>query len=455
MPRVKRILFRPDMLPRFLQEPFRKIQDSPLGSRLASGVLWSISGGAASRLFALFVAIIVARIIGKREFGELGIIQSTVGVFGLVAAFGMDTTTMKYVAEFRTKDPSKTGRIIKLAEVVSASVGLFICLTFIIVSPWVAASVLAAPHLTPLLRAGSILLFCGAVNSSQTGSLAGFEAFKDIMVINVITAIFSFCASLLGVFLLGLQGVVYAMIGTMIVTLAINQFALKKVARRSNVRLSYAHCLQERGIITGFSVPAMLSGIIVMSATWLCSALLVNTPHGYEEMGVYNAASVWKAPILFFPSAFATIFLSILSNLLGEKRQGSYNKVLRTYLILNTGIAVVVACIIAAFSNTIMSVYGNGFSSGGGVLMIFAFASIPLAMGNVLDNAISSHGKAWGSFVINFFWAALCIGLTWFLLDMGARGLVLALLGSYIVLVIARGVYLYGSLMRKVEKAIP
>lgn len=453
MPTIKQFFLYPGKLPQVLQEPLRKIQDSPLGSRLASGVLWSTSGGAASRVLALFTAIIVARIIGKQEFGELGIIQSTVGVFGLVAAFGMDTTTMKYVAEFRTKDPLKTGRIIKLAEVVSASVGMFICLAFIIVSPWVATSILASPHLTPLLRAGSVLLFCGAVNSSQTGSLAGFEAFKTIMVINIVTAIFSFCATLLGVFYLGLQGVVYAMIGTMVVTLAINQFALKKVARRSNVQLSYAHCLQERDIITRFSVPAMLSGIVVMAATWLCSALLVNTPHGYEEMGLYNAASVWKAPILFFPSAFSTIFLSILSNLLGEKDQRSYDKVLRYYLILNAGIALVVAFIIVVFSHSIMSVYGNGFSGGGSVLALFALASVPLAIGNVLDNAISSHGKAWVSLIINFAWASLCIGLTWMLLSMGAKGLVVALLASYVMLVIGRGVYLYGGLLRRIGKA--
>src|SRR5208283_3682077 len=121
---MKRALFRTEMLPLVFQESLRKIQGSELGSRLASGLLWSTSGGAASRVLALFTAVIVARIIGKTEFGELGIIQSTVGVFGLVAAFGMDTTTMKYVAEFRTKDPAKTGRIIKLAEIVSASVGM-------------------------------------------------------------------------------------------------------------------------------------------------------------------------------------------------------------------------------------------------------------------------------------------------------------------------------------------
>lgn len=454
MRKLKQLLLRRGMVPRILIDFLQRISDSPLRSRVASGVFWSVSGGGASRLLALLSAVVIARIIGRKEFGELGIIQNTVGVFSLVAAFGMDTTTMKYVAEFRSKDPARTGRIIRLAEMVSAGVGLSIALVFVVLSPWVAGSILAAPHLKPLLQVGAVLLFCGAVNSSQTGSLAGFEAFKTIMIINVITGAISFTTSLIGVYYLGLQGVVYAMIATMAVTLAINHIMVGRVAKRSNVVLSYRSSFQERSIIMKFSLPAMLSGIVVMAATWLSTAMLVNSPFGYEEMGMYNAANVWKAPILFFPSVFATIFLSIMSNLAGEKNQESYDKVLKYYLVLNGGIALVVAAVIALFSSSIMSVYGSEFSGGGIVLMILALASIPVAVGNVLDNAISSHGKAWVSLVINSAWACVCIGLTWALLGWGAKGLVTALGISYALLALGRGSYLYGALLAR-SRAVP
>jgi len=116
---IKDFFYSQDSYPRVIRQLYRRVSDSPLGYRLASGSLWSVYGGGATRILGLISAIVVARTMGKKEFGELGIIQSTVGVFGLVAAFGMDTTTMKYVAQFRMKDPAKTGRIIKLAELVS------------------------------------------------------------------------------------------------------------------------------------------------------------------------------------------------------------------------------------------------------------------------------------------------------------------------------------------------
>ena len=54
-----------------------------------------------SRALSLAAAILVARTLGKVVYGELGIIQSTVGMFGTLAGFGMGTTSSKFVAEFR------------------------------------------------------------------------------------------------------------------------------------------------------------------------------------------------------------------------------------------------------------------------------------------------------------------------------------------------------------------
>src|SRR3989304_3485614 len=137
MSNLKQFISRSSLVPRGLSRYLQRMSDSPLGYRLASGILWSVSGGGASRILALLTAIVVARMLGKKEFGELGVMQNTVGVFGLVAAFGMDTTTMKNVAEFRAKDPQRTGRIIRLAELASVTVGLCITLVFIFLSPWV------------------------------------------------------------------------------------------------------------------------------------------------------------------------------------------------------------------------------------------------------------------------------------------------------------------------------
>ena len=42
-------------------------------------------------------------------------IQSTVGMFGVFAGFGLGLTATKHVAEFRQSDPDRAGRIIGLS----------------------------------------------------------------------------------------------------------------------------------------------------------------------------------------------------------------------------------------------------------------------------------------------------------------------------------------------------
>src|SRR5579862_8179977 len=113
-----------------------RIESTPIGKRLLHGAFWSTAGTVAARALALVAAVLAARIVGKTHYGELGIIQSTVGMFGTLAGFGMGTTTAKFVAELRGKDPEKAGRIIALSSLVSWLASSALAIGLIILSSW-------------------------------------------------------------------------------------------------------------------------------------------------------------------------------------------------------------------------------------------------------------------------------------------------------------------------------
>ena len=79
----------------------KHLPSGSLRSRLADGVLWSFTGAAISRGLNLLAMVLVARMVGKVGFGELGTVQSTVGMFAVFAGFGMGITATKHVAELR------------------------------------------------------------------------------------------------------------------------------------------------------------------------------------------------------------------------------------------------------------------------------------------------------------------------------------------------------------------
>src|SRR5664280_450460 len=105
-----------NVTPPALEGLWTRLESSPVGGRLLRGAFWSMAGTMVSRALALAASVLAARIIGKTVYGELGIIQSTVGMFGALAGFGMGTTASKFVAELRGKDPAKAGRIIALSS---------------------------------------------------------------------------------------------------------------------------------------------------------------------------------------------------------------------------------------------------------------------------------------------------------------------------------------------------
>jgi len=98
--------------PDFLHPVLDRVEASEIGYRLAKGVFWSMASAVISRGLMLAASVLVARMLGKTGFGELGMIRSTVGMFGVFAGFGLGLTATKHVAEFRSSDPARAGRII-------------------------------------------------------------------------------------------------------------------------------------------------------------------------------------------------------------------------------------------------------------------------------------------------------------------------------------------------------
>lgn len=420
------------ILPTSLHQYVKRIEDSPLGYRLAKGAFWSLTGTSISRGLALLASILVARMLGKTGFGELGIIQNTVGMFGVFSGFGMGLTATKYVAEFKLKAPDKAGRIMALSGIVAVISGGIMAIALIIFAPWLSAHTLAAPHLSRLLQVSAGLLFLTALNGAQTGALAGFEAFKIIAYVNLIGGITAFPLMVGGAYLYGLQGTICGLVASAGINWLLNHIALRTEARKARVPFSFNGCFQEWQVLWSFSLPAVLAGVMTGPVTWACSAMVVNQPNGYADMGVYNAANQWQMAISFIPSTLGAIILPILSSLYGTDNK-RYNKVLWLNIILNTTVALIVALPIAGLSSFIMEGYGSGFQEGRRVLILLSAVSVITTTLSVIGQSISSMGKMWNGFCLNAIWAVTLVGSSWFLTKAGAIGLALAIFIAYSV----------------------
>jgi O-antigen/teichoic acid export membrane protein len=435
--------------PPFLQGMKDRILASPLAYRLARGAFWSLVGSLISRGMGLVAGILVARLLGKHDYGQLGMVQSTTGMFGIFAGFGMGLTANKHVAEFRNTDQARAGRIICLSSLISWGTGGVLTLFLLAFAPWLASHTLGTPSMTNLLRIGALLLLLGGVNGAQTGALSGFEAFKTIARINLITGLLSFPITLAGACFGGVAGSIWALVVNLGVNCVMNFVALRKEAARAGVPLSYRQCTREWPVLWSFSVPAVLCGAIAAPVTWAASAWLVNQPDGYAQMGIFNAVyRIRIVPEMMLNMLLAPL-LPVLSETFSSGNVQAYRKAAQSALAVSLMVSVPFALMQIAVPALTLLPYGHGYAGHASVVQWSMFDLALMGLFNPLMNQIVvSMNRMWLGFSYSVGFSIVYGALAFVLVPRhGAAGLAAAGILAHVICIGPYLFYVYRSKM--------
>lgn len=417
--------------PSFCRPLIERIEASPLAYRFLRGAFWSLAGAIIARGLALLASILVARMLGKSGFGELGIIQITIGMFGTFAGFGLGMTATKFIAQYRTTDPLKAGRIRALSSLFAWATSGVTSVILYIFAPWLAEHTLAAPQLAGFLQIGSLYLLLTAVNGAQIGALSGFEAFKAIANISLWSGLANFPLMVGGVYIDGIRGAIWALVIAAGVNWLLNHIAIRKECAKACVPYSYKGCWIEKPILWRFSIPAMVSSMFFAPTEWVLNAMIVNQPGGYGQIGLFNAAKQWQLLILYLPGVISNTTLPILSNLLGEGNRGQFNKMVAINTLILTGTALATALPIAIFSGYIMGAYGHDFTVGKNVLLLVTVYSVLWAANIVTGQVLWSTGSSKLAMILAALRAGILLGTFYFITPKNAYGLALAFTITY------------------------
>jgi O-antigen/teichoic acid export membrane protein len=408
-----------------------RIHAFPLGRRLARGAFWTLAGAVASRILRIPVSILLARLMGRTIYGELGMASGSIDLFGVLAGFGLGVTATKYIAELRVKDPVRAGKIIGVSTVVAAVAGATFAIILFVLAPWLATRMLAAPQLTVPLRIGTLALFFCSMSGAQSGALYGFEAFRATARVQAIIGVLDLPLMLGGYYLGGLNGVLYGMVASKCANWLLIQRALKIEAQRHDIPMSLGGWRQESAILLNFSIPSALAGIMVIPVNWICSAMLVNQPHGYAEMGAYNAANQWYNTIIFLPAVLGSSLLPILSDRMGDQDGASSRRILTFMMKLNGAIVIPCAIGMSLFSALIMRVYGADYRDAWPTLIAVLWTAAILSVLAPVGDVIVASGRMWLALLMNAGWAAIYIVSTLLLVHLGSLGLASSRLIAY------------------------
>lgn len=422
------------LLPRFLQTRITEVLASPIGGRLARGAFWSLLGTTLSKVCSTLSWIIVGRMLGKENFGELNMVQSTVGLFGAAAGLGMGIAATKYVAEYKQTDPDRAGRFIGLASATTWVASIVLSLILVGMAPWLARETLGAPHLAPYLVISSLLLLFSGIAGAQSGTLAGFESFKAIAAINVIVGILSFPMLLLGAVWGGVTGSLWALIASAVLNCLLNFVQVRRVAASQRVAIRYRGCMAESRVFWDFNLPGIVNAVISAAVVWALAAMLVRHSSNFGDLGIYNAVQRMK----LIPENIAAMLLApmipILSDTFARSDMQGFGKALVfSYSVATLAIVPLALLQIAAPWLTLLP-YGPQYKGGEPIVLWVMVATISYALLWPMGNVLISMGRIWFALFVGSIHNVLSLGLAWWLIPkMGGAGLALATSVSFLL----------------------
>lgn len=419
-----------------------KIKKSDIGRRIASGAFWSIVGTAMSKILVLIGGMLCARILGKEGFGEFGMIRSTITMFVVFGTVGLGLTATKHISEYRKTAKDRIPSIYLLTNGFAVISGLIITILVLLFSNYLATSSLNSPQLLLPLRLGALLLFVTVLNGAQKGTLSGFECFRGIAKNNVIGGVFETVFMLMGAYFYNVEGAILGYGMGYIALYVANHYSIKNIFTKHDIKISWRQFdKSDLSLLYKFSLPAMLSSVLVTPVMWVARTLLVNNG-GFEELAIYEVATQWRVIILFIPSSIVHIVLPILSSINVEDHN-KFWKVLKYNIFLNAGLSFLVTLLVCIFSPLIMKLYGRGFTDPY-PLIVLSLSTIFSSISSVVGASIQSRSKIWAGFSFNLIWAIIVLGLSYYFVTngYGAVGLSMAILISYFIHSINELIYL-------------
>lgn len=411
----------------------------PFLPRLLTGVVWNGISNALNQGATFVITIIIARLLAKEEFGQFAMIQSTLLTIATLAQLGVSYSATKHIAEFRSIDPQKTGRIIGLCSVVCPGLGLLGALIIALSAHLVAARALNAPQLTLPLVIGAGFVFFTAVNSYQIGALIGLEQYKALVLPGAVSSVVTIALVAAGCLIKGVDGAIAGLSTGTAIRCWLHRNALNGALRRLNIRIHYKGLGEEIHILYDFALPAAISGYIMMPCAWWVNSLLVRQEGGYIKMASYSAALSLRTAVMFLPYLINAVGLSILNNVRRSPERRSYRQVHEMNILVIGGVAGVLAAVVAAAGKILLATFGKGYSDTAyTVLLILLGSAVVESCMIATYQAIQSRSWMWsalaaitvpwqGSFV-----AAAC----WLVPRNGAVGLAYSnLIGMMVALV--------------------
>lgn len=425
----------------------------PLQWRFGKAVIWNAISAGFTQGATFLTNILIANFLGRDVFGQYSIIVSTLLTVVGIAQVATGLTATRYVAELRSRDKERAGRMLGMCSTVTLVTGVAATVLLVINAGWLANDVLRVPQAAQGLMIAAAFVLFSVMNAYQTGALAGLESYRTLAKLGAVGGVAQLTGAVGLAWIWGLNGALLGLAVAAAFRWALHARAIRVEAAKHGVHVTHRGIGQEKSVILRFALPAAASGVSTLPALWFANAFLVRQPDGVAQMALFAAANNFRVLVLFLPVLLNGVGTSLINNQLATGDRDSFAKAFWVNVALTVATVIIGAALIAILGPALLRLFGQDFASGYHVLLVLLVATVFEGVALGPYQIIQTRERMWLSlFLIALPRDLLLVSLAFFAVPVqGAVGLAYAYLWAWLmaaVLITAISYHVGGRGMR-------
>jgi O-antigen/teichoic acid export membrane protein len=371
------------------------VRPQAIGRRLWRGVSRTLVTAVFVQGSTLALNLFAARLLSRAEFGDFLLLVATTTTIGALGQVASGYTATKYLAEFRTRDRDRAGRIGAACLSLGIIGGVIAAAALALGADWLSAEWLRTPHLQRAFLAVAAFVPFVTLNGQRAGVLAGLESYTTAAAVGAVGGIAYFVLGAVGLVTGGLVGGVIGLGIAAVMQWVVAEYAVRRALAAHGIRAAARPTREDNALVVHFAVPAALGGISSLVTIWLAGALLVRHAGGGDEFALFGVANTARTMVLFVPQALASVGTTLLNHHLGDAPH--YRRVFWSSVGLAVVVAVTGAAVLAIVAGPIVRLFGDGFGPAARPLRILMIAAVAEAVSNTIYQVIQSRAQMWRS----------------------------------------------------------
>lgn len=415
-----------------------------ISGRIWRGTAWTSGANILARIGTFLGNLAIIRLLGLDLTGQLGLIESWVGLITMFAVFGLNLAATKYVSQYLETDRERIGVITGTVLFWGGALAIGVC-----AAGYLLLLNLPSPGLAPDTIWSTVQITLGgyfwlvlalvmmtSLRQLVAGIVYGLHAFRVFVWINLAVGLVSFPLSY------GLTAR-YALAGALGSRLSIGVFelillaialqgSLRRLAIRISIKNGFFHHTRQ---LFNFSLPTLLGQLVVNPVQTFMFSFLATQPNGLAQVGLITTGQRLSSLTAFLPGAMATTVMPILSTEWGRGDRASFQQgVLSALRMLWLSSLPGVVFFLAATPTLLSLLYGPEFVVATTVTATLLVMQLLIAINETGDRILAAAGRMWLSTANNLIWLVLFLGFALILIPQAqATGYVLAYLLSFTI----------------------